>query len=208
MPRPALVVLGWLAATAIAVGVAYAGVSAVAGRVVDPLPGAIGLPDTATPTDAATASTEPSPTVRTTPSPTTSPPGTSQSPSPAEEPATEPPLPTADPPDTTTSPAAPDVTPEAEVRSYALVGGRATLRYEPGRVTVVSATPAQGYAVDVEGDGTAEVTVDFDSEEHRSRLRGRWEDGPEERIEEDDRGDDESDGGEDGEDAEDESHDD
>ncbi len=141
MPRPATVVLGWVAATAAAIAVAYAGVSTVAGDVVEPLPAGIVPQPTTTPT-------------------------TPASPSPDLEPSV--------------SPSA------SQVRSYALVGGSATLRYEPGRVTVVSAEPAQGFTVEVEGNGTAEVRVEFDSDDHRSRLRGSWEGGPRERVEEDD----------------------
>lgn len=90
------------------------------------------------------------------------------------------------------------VTTASEVRSYALVGGSATLRYEPGRVTVVTAEPRQGFTVEVQGDGTAEARVEFDSDGHRSRLRGAWEDGPRERVEED--ADRDEDGGDEGED--------
>lgn len=159
MPRPGTLVVGWIAATAAAVGIAYAGVSSVAGGVVDPLPPTAGLLPTASPDPT------PSPT-----DPTSTAPGPT-SPAPTDRPSSD--------PDTE------GATPRAEVRSYALVGGSATLRYEPGRVSVVTAEPRQGFTVEVEGDGTAEVRVEFDSDAHRSRLRGAWEGGPRDRIEED-----------------------
>lgn len=171
MPRPTLVVIGWMAATAAAVGVATAGVSAVAGRVVDPLPPTVGreLADVA-PTPGED---------RPTGTPSTAPPS---------DPPAAPTPEVVEPSPSPTSPASSDDTPrparDAEVRSYVLVGGAATLRFEPGRVTVVSAEPAQGFVLEVEGNGTAEVRVEFDSDDHRSRLRGSWEDGPRERIEE------------------------
>jgi hypothetical protein len=166
MPRPGYVVVGWMAATAAAVGIAYAGVSSVAGGVVEPLPPTAGMPVTGALDD--------------TPSPTSSPATTG---------------PSATPGSTTTGPSSPAATPSpiasspiaaaGEVRSYALVGGSLTLRFAPGRVTVVTAEPRQGFTVEVEGDGTAEVRVEFESDDRRSRLRGTWEDGPRERVEED-----------------------
>lgn len=179
MPRPGYLVVGWLAATAAAVGIAYAGVGAVAGGVVDPLPPTTGTPVAGPPGRS--------------PSPTASPLATTPPADPGPV-ATEPSPPAASP-----GPSAPTpVTTTAEVRSYALVGGSATLRYEPGRVTVVTAEPRQGFIVEVEGDGTVEVRVEFDGDEHRSRLRGAWEDGPRDRVEED--ADRDEDGGDDGED--------
>lgn len=182
MSRPVFAIVGWVAATAAAVAVAHAGVSAVAGRVVEPLPPAVGLGVTSPTAPTTEPSTEPTPT----PTPDVTSPSSPSATSSATDPAATPTspgsavVPTAPPP----SPAAPD----PEVRSYALVGGSATLRYEPGRVTVVAAEPAQGFSLEVEGDGTPEVTVEFESESHRSRLRGEWEDdGPEDRIEEDER---------------------
>ena len=185
MPRPAAVVLGWVAATAAAIAVAYAGVSAVAGGVVEPLPATVGQPPavsgpaTASPTSEDRSSDDqptPSDTATATPDDTT--------PSPTSAPVTGIPAPTVAP----TAQPSPDeevAPPPAEVRSYSLVGGSATLRFEPGRVTVVSAEPAQGFSYDIEGNGTAEVRVEFESDDHRSRLKGSWEGGPRERIEED-----------------------
>ncbi len=165
MPRPSLVV-GWMAATLVAVGIAYGGVNAVAGRVVDPLPPTLALPpgDTAAAvTPSPSSAPSPTPSVTSTPSasPTTS--------APPDAPDTEAP-PVQPAPETTTT------------RSYVLVGGTVTLRFEPDRVTVVAAEPAQGFRLEVEGNGTAEVRVEFEGEDHRSRLRGRWDGGPEDRI--------------------------
>ena len=183
MPRPLLAVLGWAAATAAAVAVAHVGVDAVAGRVVDPLPPAVDVADrTAPPTDAPAAD-----------------PGEPARSSPSDDPASE---------RETSSP-----TPSAaavEVRSYALVGGTTTLRFESGRVTVVSAEPAPGFVMDVEGDGTTEVRVEFEGQDHRSRLRGAWDGGPHDRVDEDirDGGDDPDDGPDEPDDDDDEPDDD
>ncbi len=153
MQRPGLAILGWVAATLVAVGVAHGGVSAVAGRVVDPLPPTLGLQSVAERPDAAT------------------------SPSPSPSPS-----------DVGTSDGSPP-SPEGATRSYSLVGGSATLRFQPGRVTIVAAEPAQGFRMEVEGNGTAELRIEFDSDARRSRLRGWWEGGPRDRIDEDVRGD-------------------
>lgn len=166
MPRPLLAVLGWAAATAAAVAVAHMGVDAVAGRVVDPLPPSVDV----------TAGSADDPAA--VPTDTAAPPSNPSAPdsAPREE--------------ATGSPAPSEAAAPAEVRSYALVGGTATLRFAPGRVTVVSAEPSPGFVMDVEGDGTAEVRVEFDSDGHRSRLRGSWDAGPRERVDEDVRDDD------------------
>lgn len=187
MPRPLAVVLGWVAATAAAVAVAYAAVSTVAGGVVEPLPATLGQSPSVDGAPSGTASTEAttgSPTPSTSPSasPSASPrPGTS--PSPAVAPSARP----------TAAPSSPPPPAASEVRSHALVGGTATLRYEPGRITVLSAEPAQGFTVQIEGNGTAEVRVEFDGDDHRSRLRASWEGGPRARIDEDDDRDDDPD---------------
>lgn len=191
MPRPLVAALGWLAATAVAVAVAYAGVSAVAGGVVDPLPATLGLQGVATSSEVA-----PSPSPVPSDAGAATPPADDGSPGVAPTaPATAPPTGGSPPAPPTT--ATPDPQPEApadEVRTYSLVGGTATLRFTPGAVVVVSAHPNPGFTQEVEGDGTAEVTVQFESEHHRSRLRGSWEGGPRDRVEEDDdRGDDDHD---------------
>lgn len=204
MSRPVLTIAGWVAATAAAVAIAHAGVSAVAGRVVEPLPPAVGLGGPSTDgtdgTDVTTSSPSPSAarsspdpgpgddTDRTPPEPTTAPgsPDLPRSVAPSPQ-ATAGPTPSPTPAASSTPPPAS----AAEVRSYALVGGTVTLRYDSGRVTVVAAEPAQGFSMEVEGDGTDRVVVEFESDGHRSRLRGEWdEDGPEDRVEEDDRSDD------------------
>lgn len=194
MPRPVIVVLGWLAATAAAIAVAYAGVSAVAGRVVDPLPATLGFQSAdGTPSDGLTPNAS-----ETGVAPASVPSGTpdATSPSPSGTAGSSPP--------STAPTQAPAQLAAAEVRSYPLVGGNVTLRYEPGRVTVVSADAAQGFIQEIDGNGTAQVTVEFESDGHRSRLRGEWRDGgPRDRVEEDDRSsgggdDDDDDDGDDG----------
>jgi hypothetical protein len=162
----------------------------VAGRVAEPLPSAIGVPVD----DVSPPPTEPS--AAPTPSPTATP-SDGESTEPPEP--TEPSVPTTSTPVPSTAPTAqePPAATVEEVRAYTLVGGRATLRFEPGAVSVVVAEPAQGFTVDVEGSGTAEVTVEFENDDHRSRLRGSWEDGPRDRVEEDDdhdRGEEEAEG--------------
>ena len=189
MPRPATVVLGWVAATAAAVGVAYLGVSSVAGGVVEPLPATVGRPSPSVLAEgrathaASEQATTPSPTPTDEASSTSPTPGTSASAAP-DVPVTTPTAAPSPAPAPTVSPSSRPA-PASQLRTYSMVGGSATLRYEPGRVTVVSAEPAQGFSYGIEGNGTAEVRVDFVGEEHRSRLQATWEDdGPHEEIEE------------------------
>lgn len=87
-------------------------------------------------------------------------------------------------PTTTTAPAMP-----AEIRTYNLIGGTATLRFEPSGVTVQEATPKPGYSVEIEPDESNGWQVTFDSESHRSRVEGWWAGGPQDEVDEEDKGD-------------------
>lgn len=71
----------------------------------------------------------------------------------------------------------------AIVRTYDLVGGTATVRFTADAAEVLGAVPASGFAVDVEPEDDG-IRVDFESDDHRSRLRAWWRDGPRRRIEE------------------------
>lgn len=82
------------------------------------------------------------------------------------------------PPATTTPP------PAGETRTYAMVGGTVSLRFEASGVTVAFANPAAGFEVEVEPDHGNGVKVEFDSETHRSRVTGWWEGGPRDEVEE------------------------
>lgn len=96
----------------------------------------------------------------------------------------------------TTAPAAPAPTappeaaappppaPAGETRTYTMVGGTVSLRFEPSGVTVVFANPAAGFEVQVEPDHVNGVEVEFESEAHRSRVTGWWDGGPQDEREE------------------------
>lgn len=79
----------------------------------------------------------------------------------------------------TTSPA-----PSSTTRTYTLVGGSASVRFEPGKVTVLWATPNSGYEVDVETYAPDRVEVRFRSETHESELTAWWDGGARDAIEE------------------------
>ena len=88
---------------------------------------------------------------------------------------------TSAPPPTTSAPAPPAV---GETRTYTLVGGTASLRFEPTGVTVVFANPSPGFDVEIEPEHVNGVKVEFESETHKSRLDGWWDGGPQDAIEE------------------------
>ena len=169
--------LAWLAAAAVAVTVAYQGVGVVTDRVTDDRPAALTADDleslAAAPPDATTTiasavapSSTPT-TLRTT--------GTTVTDAPA------PTTPTTAAPATTTTTAPPE---QAETRTYNLVGGSVALRFAASGVTVLWANPNAGFEVDVEPEGNG-VQVDFESESHRSRVEGWWDNGPVDRVRED-----------------------
>lgn len=91
-----------------------------------------------------------------------------------------------EPPSTTASSTAPPATAAsaAETRTYNLVGGTVSLRFAATGVTVVFANPGPGFTVDSEPENVNGVKVEFESETHRSRVDGWWDNGPLDRVRE------------------------
>lgn len=83
----------------------------------------------------------------------------------------------------TTPPPPPPVT---STKTYNLVGGTATLRFSATGVTVVAAVPKAGFSVDVSQAHDNGARVEFEGEDHRSRVDGWWAGGPREEVREDD----------------------
>jgi len=81
---------------------------------------------------------------------------------------------------------APPAAAEPITRSYDLEGGTATLRFSPSGVTVVVATPAPGFTVDIGESHDGGKRVEFESSDHRSRLDAWWDGGPQDEVREDD----------------------
>lgn len=74
--------------------------------------------------------------------------------------------------------------PSFEARTYALVGGTATLRFSPSGVELVVAEPRAGYSLTIEPEHGNGLTVDFRKGDRRSRVDGWWDGGPQERVRE------------------------
>lgn len=181
--RTAPLVLAWVVAAAVAVAVASWGVALVGRSVTEDRPAALAsaeveerlseVASTAPPsTSASTTSAPPGQTTTTAAGTTgTAPVATTPGPSPTTTVA-----PTPAPP--------PAPSPAPETRTYTLVGGTASLRFEPSGVTVVFANPAQGFDVEIEPEHGNGVRVEFESNGHESRLEGWWDGGPRDRQEE------------------------
>lgn len=73
---------------------------------------------------------------------------------------------------------------QAETRTYNTVGGSATIRFEPGRVSLVSATPAVGFGAQLVQEMPTELYIRFQSESHESKIEAKWENGPRDSVEE------------------------
>lgn len=86
----------------------------------------------------------------------------------------------------TTTAAPPPPATAATTRTYNLVGGTATLRFTPDGVTVVVATPKAGFSVDVGDSDDGDARVEFESDEHRSRVDAWWDGGPQDEVREED----------------------
>ncbi|MEO7572552.1 MAG: hypothetical protein ABIX10_08950 [Acidimicrobiales bacterium] len=76
--------------------------------------------------------------------------------------------------------------PAPSTRTYDLVGGTATLRFAPEGVEVLAATPDAGFSVDVSNSHDNGVRVEFDRDDHRSRVDAWWDGGPQEEVREED----------------------
>jgi hypothetical protein len=169
--------LGWLAVTAVAVGVAVAAVGLVSDSMTDDRPRAL----SAAAVSAALAETSPTST-ETGATPETATPNVPATTGPAGTGPTTP-IPTV----TTAPGASPGSVPAAaEERNYTLIGGQARIRFEPSGVTVVSASPNPGFTMEQKLHDGGEVEVRFRSDGHESRLRASWNNGPASDIEEDD----------------------
>ena len=57
------------------------------------------------------------------------------------------------------------------------VGGTVVVRYRPGEVELQAATPAPGFAVEIDDAGPPRVRVEFDSDEVEARIEVRWDNG-------------------------------
>ena len=154
--RPMSIAIAWLCATAAAVGVAWFGVRTVMQDTAMPLP-QVSVPMAGTNADPP-APPDPSGTTTTTVAPSTT---TALRPAPHS---------TADPaPASTTT----TTLTSGNAQRYTMTGGQVVLDLGPSSATLVSATPANGYAVqDWLENGW--LRVDFSSGGHTSTLIATW----------------------------------
>jgi cytoskeletal protein RodZ len=172
VPRRALLVIAWLVGGLAAVSLASAAVSRVGNEVTGDRPSPLSAEEVAA--ELAAESTT-----------TTEPDGGTPSTSPTSETATSAPTPTTvAPPPSTVAPPPPTSAAEGELRTYALVGGTATLRFTPAGVTVVTANPNPGYKVEVEPAYGNGVEVSFETDHHKSKVEGWWDGGPRDQVDE------------------------
>jgi len=189
---------GWLGAAALAVLLAWQGVARVGTGITDRAPRPLSAEDArealgAMPGVPATGAPGRTPGTEASPAPGgdksgVAPTTTTTRPRPAvTPPSTRPPVST--PPSTRPAAPAPSSPPTSTagsvVRTYNLVGGSATLRFDPsGTVTVVWADPNPGYRVEVDNRSDGGVRIRFDGSSHRSELEAWWDNGPQDRIDE------------------------
>ena len=157
--RRILLTATWLAGTLIATGVVYAAVSAVAGQVTDQRSEALSQAGV----DQALQQED-----QVTPSPYQ--PASSAMPNAANKPSPSPP--TAATPGPTQAPTNPPARPApTDTRTFALVGGTASVSCTGDLITLNWATPNGGYQVETgSSSGGAQLEVRFRSDTHESRL--------------------------------------
>jgi hypothetical protein len=160
MRRVALYGIGWVAAAAVAVLLAWQGVGFVGRNVTDNHPRALTADEARQALGDGSASTTSTTAFRAHPTATTSTTGPT------------PPVPT--------SPS----TAAGTVRTYNLVGGSTALRFDPsGSVTVVWADPNPGFRADIDDRDGGGARVRFDGDSGRSQVEAWWDGGPQDRVE-------------------------
>lgn len=174
MPRRAVFVVAWLVGGVAAVALATAAVSRVGNQVTGDRPSPLSAEEVAAELALESTTT------------TGAAPGTETTASTAPETATTDATPTTSPsaPTNTAAPPPPSTAPAGEVRTYALVGGTATLRFAPTGVAVVTANPNPGFKVEVEPSHVNGVEVSFETDRHKSKVEGWWNGGPRDQVEE------------------------
>lgn len=163
----------WLVAAAIALTVAWQGVSVVGDQVTDDRPAPLAAAEIENRLEAAAAAGSST-------SSTSGAGAATTSPAPSSAPSTAAPTSIAAPDVTTTAPAAP----AGETRTYNVRGGTATLRFLPSGVEVVFANPGAGFNVEIEPEHGNGVKVEFESDSHESRIDAWWDGGPVDRVRE------------------------
>lgn len=172
VPRRALLVIAWLVGGLAAVALASAAVSRVGNEVTGDRPSPLSAEEVAAELAAESTTTTGSDGGPASTSPT------------ADTTSSLPTATTAPPPTTTVAPPSPTTAAEGELRTYALIGGTATLRFSPAGVTVVTANPNPGYKVEVEPAYGNGVEVSFETDHHKSKVEGWWDGGPRDQVEE------------------------
>jgi hypothetical protein len=176
--------VAWLAATVLSVVIASAAVAGIRDRVVE-TPVAIGAPTTSTTvpliTDVTTPVADPTttsfaPTTSQAPATTEAPPATSTTVVDSDATTTTAP-PATTTTTTTTAPPQTTTTVATTNQTYSLTGGTVTLSVGNGEVWVVSAVANAGFDTDIEKAGPDEVEVKFESNNHKSELSAKFENG-------------------------------
>ncbi len=197
----------WLAGSAAAVAIAWAGVSFVGNEVINPAPAnnlvasaSVTVPTSVpTPTqNAPTPTTKPNPTSAPTPAPTAEviqvdvsaetsdqiEPAASVTAEPASTTVAPTPMPISPTPEPTVVPV-PTATPPspAQTLTFNLIGGSTAISFSATGVHVLWATPDTGFAVSIEPESSG-VQVEFRADNHRSRIDAWWSEGPQTEIRE------------------------
>ncbi len=170
--------MAWLAATMVAMLIAATAVGSVRGQVTDvpaiPSAGTAALLATSSTTivgEAPTGSTPPTTDGTAAPTTITVPPAAASTTTTAPASTTT----TTSPPASTTTTTVP---PEPQVLPpYELIGGLVRISVDEPNVYLVAATPKAGFSIEIDEAGPAEVRVEFESSDHESSFRARWEDG-------------------------------
>jgi cytoskeletal protein RodZ len=168
----------WFAAGVAAVLLAGAGLGMVGRQVTGSRPAPLSAEQVRDELAAAEAPSTTSSTATTVPTSSTTAPSTTST--------TAPPTTDGGPAGSTTTTTTPVATPPPTTRSYDLVGGTVTVRFSPAGVTLVSATPKAGFSVEKGETHSNGIRVEFEGEDHKSRLDAWWDGGPQDEVREED----------------------
>jgi hypothetical protein len=175
--RTVLYLAAWFAAGVAAVLLAGAGLGMVGRQVTGSRPAPLSAEQVRDELAAAEATSTTSSTTPTTAPTTTTTSGSTTS-------TTAPPTIDGGPAGSSTTTTAPVATPAPTTRSYDLVGGTVTVRFSAAGVTLVGATPKAGFSFEKGESHSNGIRVEFEGEDHKSRLDAWWDGGPHDEVRE------------------------
>lgn len=87
-------------------------------------------------------------------------------------------------PPPTLTPVPPTPVIQSQTRTFTLTGGSVAVSFAPDNLSVLWATANPGFTSEIKKASGDEIVVEFESDNHESKLKATWDNGPVHEIEE------------------------